>query len=254
MSYGENTDTGIKLKGDLLIAVLGAGFVFNGWEDPANISDFTLNPGAGEVGKHIGSGINNEGQILSAWVNPGQPMIKFSIDSLPAAQLSIAMRGSLGVLNQGAGSVTDEPVTLVQDKWIDLLQRNLTDGSFVLSGVGGTPVLVEGTDYEVQYKFGMIKALTAGATGAQEADYDHAAIAGSRVVGASQAQLLVALKLNGENKTNGRLASVEVQRGLMLVTTDLQLLGGTEVVSMAAEVHPLLAPGETGSFTYEEWS
>jgi len=254
MSYGDNTNSGIKLKGDLLIAELGANFAFNGWEDPANISEFMLDPGSGEVGKHIGRGINNEGQILSAWVDPGQPLIKFSIDSLPVVQLSLAMRGSLGIINQGAGSVTDEPVTLFEGKWIDLGYKNLVAESFALTGVGGTPPLVEGVDFEVQYQFGMLKALNAGAAGPQEADFDHAAVSGSVVYGANQAQLSVALQLNGSNKTNGRSARVAVERGIMMVTTELALLGGQDVVTMAAEVHPLLAPGASGSFTYEEWT
>jgi len=247
MGYGDNKDTGIKLKGDLLITDYGPGWEFLGMQDPVNVTLFELDPGSGEIKTHDGKGVSNEGQVLSAWVDEAIPKIKLAFDSLPISQLSDVMRGLYGLNAQASGSMTDEPITLILDRWVRAPFQQLAGGSVVLNGVGGTPLHVENTDFEVQYQHGLLKALTAPAAGLQELDADYAAITRSKAVGPSSRNAQVGLSLLGQNKTNGATVEFVAEKCLMVYTATLALVGGDEVVSVTADVVPI------GDYSYEEW-
>ena len=246
-TYGDNAGTGKKLRGDLLFTVYGPGWAYLGMEDPVNVTDFELDPGSGTIETHAGAGVENEGQALAAWVDEGTPKITLSYNSLPVGRLSDVMRGVLGLSTQSAGSVTDEPITLIEGKWVRLPMQQLVEGTEVLTGVGGTPVHTA-DDFEVQHRHGLIKALTPAAAGPQEMDFDHLGFSRNTITGPSKRQAQVGLSLFGENKTTGGIVEFTAEKCLMVYTAKLTFVGGKEVVSVSAEAVPI------GTYDYEEWS
>lgn len=87
-----------------------------------------------------------------------------------------------------SGSVTDENVTVQHDKWVKLANRNVTSATVVVNDDGGGGSYVEGTDYEVHYAGGFIKALSTGSLTTNtvyDVDYDHAGVTTQKINAAS---------------------------------------------------------------------
>lgn len=244
---------GVKLRGELSIGLLSDAWADLGIEDSVDVTEFELDPGQSEIGERLGQGLSNEGQRLCTWEVPKPPTFTFSHESLRPEQLSIAMRGQLGIINEGAGSVTDEPLTLVEGKWINVGYRELVAGTPVLTTTDSLTTHVEGTDYEVNYKFGRVKALVPAAAGAQLLDFDHAAVVGTRIRGGTRQSLQAMVSLDGFNKANGKNVQLNVPRCRLVISAGIKLVGGSEVVTMSATGYPLLVPGAGESYTYDEW-
>lgn len=72
--------------------------------------------------------------------------------------------------------VTDEAITLVNGSWVDMANKNIVPGTFVLTDDSGTPTYTEGTDFVVDYELGKIKMISAtniSTNLAVEADYTY---------------------------------------------------------------------------------
>jgi hypothetical protein len=60
-----------------------------------------------------------------------------------------------------SGTVTDEAATSDEGAWVSLANKRLKPGTVVVTGTGGTPTYVEGTDYVIDYANGRLFTITA---------------------------------------------------------------------------------------------
>lgn len=126
--------------------------------------------------------------------------------------LTLALLGTQATLTQSGGSASDEVVAAKLDGWAYLLKNNITDGTVVVTNSGASTTYVEGTDYQVNYQLGWIKALIGGAiTDGQslKVDYTAGAVSGTRIRGATNAQLRAKILFDGINQADGAPAVVE---------------------------------------------
>jgi hypothetical protein len=75
-----------------------------------------------------------------------------------------------------SGTVTDEAATSDEGDWIALANKRVKPGTVVVTGTGGTPTYVEGTDYVVDYANGKLFTLASGTIGdatTLEVDYQY---------------------------------------------------------------------------------
>lgn len=136
--------------------------------------------------------------------------------------LAMALLGSVAPLNVGAGSLTDEVLAAKTSKFVQLSKGNLTDGSVVVTNSAATTTYVLGTDYEVHYRLGMIKALEDGAiTDGQslKVDADYGAVSGNEVLGGVQPTIRGRLLLDGKNLANGQRVQLEIYSAVLSPTS-----------------------------------
>jgi len=84
--------------------------------------------------------------------------MSMTMESLSKENLALALYGTESLVS--AGTVTDEAITAVVDKWVGLNYINIS--SVVVTDSTGTTTYTEGTDYEVNAAAGSIKVLSAG--------------------------------------------------------------------------------------------
>ncbi len=109
--------------------------------------------------------------------------------------LSRVLQGS--VIAQGAGTVTDEALgTLASGAVVALSKINITAASITVNGA----VAVDGVDYSLDKKTGLLTAITAGVYAA--AEITHGASEGVSLFSASDKDYLV--RFNGVNKVDGK--------------------------------------------------
>jgi hypothetical protein len=102
----------------------------------------------------------------------------FSLDEPNISNLTKFFMGDAATsANQTAGTVTDEAVTALHDKFVQLSKLEVSD--VVVINDAGTTTYVEGTDYVVNKGQGLLMALSTGAitdNQALEVDFDHAVV------------------------------------------------------------------------------
>lgn len=218
-----------------------SGFIGSGDLYIDRLSDLGASTGLIEIGNAIkfaiteatdlkerkSKGRDTYGQTLDTAQIKKPAAIAISLDDLNKENLAIALLGDLETINEGAGSVTDEAVTAIAGKFADLAKRNITAASVVVQDVTDTTTYIEGTDYEIHYRLGKLKALAGGAiadAAVLHVDYDHGAVSGSRIQGSARPTIRARLILDGKNFADGRAVQVEVDEATLTPSGEVDFL------------------------------
>ena len=248
---------GLLLAGDVYIDRLNDDGTSTGFLDPVNTTKLEITQPDPEKKERISNMKDTLGQALDVVSFPKPTEISIAIDDQPAEILAMALLGDIVDISEGAGSVTDEAVTLIPGRWVKLAKRNLDaeSVSVVTAAAPETP-LTETTDYEVNYAAGMIKAVAGGAISAATAclvDYDHSAVSGTRITGATNPSIKCRLLVLGKNLANGKDVRVEVDEATLAPTGAIDLLNG-EFVTTELKGTMKVLEGKTDPYRYEELS
>lgn len=195
--------------GDLYIARYdSATQAFLEFEGPFESTKFEIKPNS-ELKEMSSRGRSTYGQVIESVPLPKPSDFNVTLAEVNKESLTLALFGTSTALAQGSGTITDEVVTLTaakMDKWVQLSKQNITDAGFVVTNNAASTTYVEGTDYIVNRRLGMLKVLDAGAipnTEAIKVDFGYSAISGSLISGSTQTQLRAKFKLDGVNFADG---------------------------------------------------
>ncbi|MGI2222356.1 hypothetical protein [Shewanella oncorhynchi] len=193
------------------------------------------------------------GQALSV-VKIAKPVeVEWSFDDQPAELIAMALLGDTQVLNTGSGTLTDEAVTLPDNqRWIQLPESNFAALGFVVKKDAATLVL--GTDYEVNYALGLVRAVKGGdieAGGAVTVTGQHNAISGTLIRGGINAQTRARLFGEGKNLETGKPIKLEIFDASLSPTAALDF-AASEFVSATLAGKAQLVAGKDHPFEYLE--
>ncbi|MCU7839780.1 MAG: hypothetical protein KZQ94_10440 [Candidatus Thiodiazotropha sp. (ex Troendleina suluensis)] len=208
----ENTQ--IILAGDVYIDRFDAAGNSVGIVGPVNSDEITISQ---EVDAMTQTSYMRDsyGQTRASVNMPKPSLIKIHLLDQPADLLAIAFLGDVSAINESIASVSAENVTVVLDRWVDLANRklNTTLPADAVQDVTDTTTYVEGTDYEINYELGMIRALSTGSITDAEVlhvDYDKAAATGKSITAGTQSQINARLRIDGINKATLELVHTEI--------------------------------------------
>lgn len=195
--------------GDLYIARYDSGTqAFLEFEGPFESTKCEIKPNS-ELKEMSSRGRITYGQVIESVPLPKPSDFSVTLAEVNKESLALALFGTTATLSQGAGTVTDEVVVLTaakMDRWVQLSKQNLTDAGFVVQNGAAAITYVEGTDYVVNRRLGMLKVLDAGTIPTTESikvDFGYSAISGSLISGSTQTQLRAKFKLDGVNFADG---------------------------------------------------
>lgn len=175
-----------------------------GLAGPFECSKFEVKPNT-DLKEQTSKGRDTYGQVIATVALQKPADVSITLTEMDKDGLTLALLGTRTDVSQGAGSVTDEVITLTaakMDKWQDLSKKNINATGFVVTNAAASTTYVEGTDYAVNRALGKIKVHTDGAIPSTEAikvDFGHAAYEGSLIAGATQAQVKAEFILDGKN-------------------------------------------------------
>lgn len=152
------------------------------------------------------------GQILESVAIPQPTEFSMDVAEVNRESMAYAVLGTIATLTQASGTATDEVVTASLGAWSKLAKNTVTSGSVIVTNSGATVTYVEGTDYEVNYTLGWIRALVGGAiadAASLKVDYTYGAVAGHKIRGATAAQLRAQIMFDGTNLADGSPCIVE---------------------------------------------
>lgn len=173
---------------------------------PFEVGTFEIKPNA-ELKEMSSKGKTTYGQVIETVPIQKPSDFKVVMNEVNKDGLTLALMGEISAINQGAGTINNEAITAKLDKWVSLSKQNFQAAGLVVTNQAGTTTYVLGTDYEVNYRLGMIKALSTGAITADQVlnvDGSYNATTGSLIKGGVQPQLRAEFVLDGVNFADNR--------------------------------------------------
>ena len=221
-----STARGFIGSGDVYFDPFSPTGLRTGLVSAGDASKFAIKPNA-DIKELESKGRDTYGQVLATVALQKPADFTITLREANRDNLTLAFMGEQVALNQGAGTVTDEATTAQLGKWVQLSRQNLTTAGFALTNGAGTTTYALGTDYEVNYRLGMYRALATGAIPeglALLADFGHAAISGTKVRGAVRPQLRCAVLLDGRNVADDRPVICRVWEAVLTPSAEFDFL------------------------------
>lgn len=189
-------------------------------------SQFTPKPDADRK-ERTGHGRSNFGQVIASSVLPKPMTATIVMAQLSQKLFAAAFFASSAAYSQVAGAIAAAiPITAIADKWVEIGLHMISN--LVVKDETDTTTYVLGTDYEVNTRLGMVKALSTGniANGATlHVTGDKLAIDGSSMEAMTKANVRVRVKLDGTNFDDGRDFVTDIYQMRLSPTSDFSLIG-----------------------------
>lgn len=221
-----NYAQGIQCSGDLLISVMDDTGNYGGYLPAVNATVFKVAAAGADIKQRISHQRETAGQVLSQ-TSMGKPhTVEIDVDGFSGPVLAMVFSGTSGTINEAPAAITAQALTFDADNWMPIGARNLT--AVTVTASDGTTPRVLGTDYAINTRLGLIRALPSGAcvTG----DLINAtpkAVTGTVVKGATKSQIDVKLLLDGINADGGGDVIVTVDHGVLNSTDGIDFLSSS---------------------------
>jgi len=167
------------------------------------------------------------GQITDSVAIPKEPEFSMKVLQIDKDSLRIALMATASVVAEAAATITDEAVTLQPGVFVPLKYRNLAADGLKVTSVDAATVYVLGKDYDVNFRFGLLRALPGGALAVKTpvlVDYTTHAIASTRLAGARVPSLRAKLLFDGINLVDQHPALATVWDVLLTPQGDVDLM------------------------------
>lgn len=141
---------------------------------------------------------------------------------------AMALAGVLETIDLDVVTLTDHEVTVVLDEWVPIGHRHINMTGLAVKNAGGTVTYDLGTDYEINPRLGLIKALSTGDIAAGVVEITGATLAkeGSRIIGARQYGHVLSFQADGRNQIDNKDAYIEAYQATVSADAARDFLSG----------------------------
>lgn len=176
--------------------------VAQGYGSQRETSKFEIKPNS-ELKELTSKGKETYGQVIETVAINKPSTMSINLREADYENLLLSFMGSPGTgINQGAATVTDEVAVLKFSTYAELANRNLNAAGLQVTHTSGAPTYVLGTDYEVIYLTGQIRAIEGGAIADGESvkvDYTAQAMTSKKIMGSTQSSIRARILFTGKN-------------------------------------------------------
>lgn len=197
-------------SGDLYAALIDAAGVIGPYIDFGNTTKLGIKP-ASTIKEQKSKKRDSYGQVLETVALQDTAELSAILETINRTGLRYAFMGEDAAYSQTSGTVTDEATIAKLDGWVRLAAEDIS--AVTLTNVGATVTYVLNTDYILNTRLGMYKALVGGAITADQpllADYTRAAFTGAAIRGNVKPQIRARLLLDGKNLVDDSIGILDV--------------------------------------------
>lgn len=200
--------------------------LFDPFVGPIECTKFEITPKV-ELKEMTSKGRETYGQVIESVPIP-QPF-EFACDfaEVNGDTLVNAFLGTKSAVNVGGGTLTALTVKARKGAWVELGCMNVTAAGFTVTNNAGTTTYALGTDYEVNYRLGMLQILP-GSVIVEGVDLKvngaYGAISGTQIAGGTNAQVRAKFRLDGKNFADGLPVVVNVHEAVIAADSAFDFL------------------------------
>ncbi len=214
--------------GDLYIARFNSTTgMFDDFTGPLESTKFEIKPKV-DLKEMVSKGRTTYGQVIESVTIPQPFDFVCDFAEVNGDTLVAALLGTVSTLNVGAGTMTAVEVTCKKGAWVEIGHMNIATAAFTVKDETGATTYALGTDYEVNYRLGMLKVLSTSAivNGAVlEVSGTYGAISGTQIAGGTDAQIRCKFRLDGKNFVDGLPCIVDVWEAVIAASSAFDFLG-----------------------------
>ena len=213
--------TSVLLSGWVFIALYGAGNTEGVLQGPIEVEKFTITP-ASDTKERISRAPGSYGQVKASVQLPKPTELAITFGDVSRATLAMALLGEQVVNTQAAGTVNNQNLDVTaKGVWFPLGKKSVS--AVVVTNDHDDVTYVEGVDYEVNKRLGLIKILPESTISVSSGDthvvlhidYAYAAIDGVTINGGVVNQVKAKLIFDGVNLVDDTPMSVEVDLAVL---------------------------------------
>jgi len=248
--------SGRSFVGDIYVGLYDDAGAFTGFIDQIiNSTTLTVTPPEVETVARLSRRREGPGQALDEFQQAtAAPQMAITTDEAIPEILAMALLGDKLDVDISAGSAAAESVTYFHDKWVKLANVNVTDGTVSIDdGASGT--FTEGTDYVVDTRKGMIKALSTGTmtdATAYDTSYDFTAISGFSVVGHTKQNVRVRIFGDMEDQATKKRGEIVIHDARLRPSDAIGFIQDQAFMEIPLEGSMVTPSTESGPFTFRE--
>ncbi|SMF96131.1 hypothetical protein SAMN02949497_3515 [Methylomagnum ishizawai] len=215
--------TGLWYKGNLQIAIIGAGYAGDmttlAFADALNGTKLTIKPD-GDKKVRPSTQIEDFGEAKEVRYLKKPTEVEFGFDAVTGDLLAAALLGTYSAYSQGSSTAQTATRTLVLDKWVSLGALNVANVAITGKTLG--------TDFVVNARLGLVKALNSGTAGSKSITFDVGAVAGDKIVAGTESVIDYALLMEVENSSDGLPGLLEIPKVSVIPGQVFQFLGAKD--------------------------
>ncbi len=222
---------------------------FLGFGQPLDADKFEIKPDYEEKTSVSRSHLDY-GQARASVVLPKPTEINIELAAANKEALAMQFQGVVQDLNQPAATIPAENFVAKLGVPVKLANRNLSATGFAVKDAAGTVTYELGTDYEVNWARGEVRALPGGdITEAQQLKISYTAVAveGARILGGRNPQVRCQARFDGKNMVDGSALEVDVWEAVLGSNNGFDFLASdfTNITLSGKVVTP---PGKTEGY------
>lgn len=240
-------DNLLKYEGSVYVAPLNTSTdAFEGYyADPIECRVFEVSREEGEVTELKSKQRDRYDQVIDSEETSGTASLRVEFLEVPANIMAILFAGLNTTFTQASGAITNDPVTIVTlDRWFPLANPHLNDAvAAVVTNTAGDTTYVVDEDYEIDYRQGLIRALTGGdITAGQTIHVDYTKLAKTGVTTRGETNLAAnfRLKFDGKNRYTSKDTYGEVWQVNLKSTEAVDLLSSEPITAVLEG--PMITP------------
>lgn len=245
--------TGLTLKGNIYVERYVNGVLTGGMIGPLNAAMVEYDPGKSNSIERPSYRKADYGQLLNSVIVPGVPTLAIKLDDADAEVLALPLRGSVVSVTETSGTVTGETATAYKGRSIKLARSNVS--SLVVTGSGGTPTYVNGTDYTADLTSGVVMILETGAITdglSIKFNYSYAARTGKKVTASTESDLTFKVFLDGVNLATQKACQLTAGKVQFMPKDSLNLIDPKKFVDFTLVGNVITLPGAAGPVEWFE--
>lgn len=218
----QNTQFGLVASGDLYIDFLDSSGASTGFQLAGNCKKFAPKVET-DTKENKMSGRDTYGQTSESFPRITGSSLSMTFNRYDPQLLAAAFMGSAVDQTAAAGAYTGS-ITAIKDRWVEVGTTGLD--TCLVKDVTDTTTYVEGTDYEVNKRTGMIKVLTVALDGdVLHITGNKLAKTGSKITAGTRSTINVSLRLDGKNLATGADTLVTVWQAQLRSETEFDFMG-----------------------------
>lgn len=210
--------------GDIYIDRMVAG-VSQGLAGPYYANKFEIKPNIDKK-EQTSKGRNDYGQVLESVTMQKPAGFTLELSEVNTESLTLALLGTASASTQASGTLTDQVVAALHDRWVSVSKENLT-GVIAVKDTTGVTTYVDGTDYVLNKPLGLLKVLSTGAildAASLKVSGTYGAITSTKISGATNTDIRAKIIFDGKNQADGLPVVVTVWEAIIAADSAFDFL------------------------------
>lgn len=245
------TARGFLGAGDLYVSRYNATTgLFDDFIGPVETTKFEIKPKV-DLKEMTSKGRSTYGQVIESVPIPKPFEFSVNFAEVSGDTLVSAFFGTKTSINVGSGTMTSKAVTIKKNAWVEIGHMNIATAGLTVKDVTDATTYVLGTDYDINYRLGMLKILPGSAivdAAVLHVNGTYGAVTGSSIAGGTNAQVRVKFRLDGKNFADELPCIVDVWEAVIAADSAFDFLAN-DFSSVSLQGRLKTPTGKTEPFT-----